>query len=748
MMSDEAERCGNPILRVVQLMQFIMALKGAQFVMGLLLALEGFLFFYHCAVLSAPSNCDEAGPGVGLGVGLQVFWQLSLQLLTWLAFGLLPFSSQCGEVTQLGRQARQSQLAERKWRMAEKRRLEREEKARAKGPSVVALSRLKGQLPSSSSSSSQQQQQQLQARASDTASVYSDTASVYSDSTYSSAVTSAASKAPAGPGPAQGGARRVGASGGGGYMQSRSHLGGGYMPLVDEEPVEDTGLGWFQRALGEGAKPAEDAGLGWFKRSVVPVDPLLVNNVGEEAEAHGPFESSEPGAEPGELPDGAEMVSSALSSPRSSSSSTNLGVISNGSYAKPPPKGWRPVQAREPDDADHRIPWVEGLTRADAAATSSAHAATSAAFPALTVDEPVPSAAAAEGTLESSNSSSHAEGTFESGRRQGSAPSSSAASAAGSSAAMGSSASCMYQIGRAIAQVFGFTARDNFATNRLLYLLSWDMFAFGGCASVFALLLLMLAQQSASLQPDRNLTLPIVLLSPSFYGSWRVEITFFLVRLVYALSALPFMIFHLPFVRDLLSHTFATGYTKRGVCVAYDRSGLSAFIEWLDQFLQLPAAQVLSTKERAKIEKALTVARECLVDEDGGELERPPPKQVTTRHRADLISALEAIVPPTHPLFPQLFPERQICLEYAERVRHEAARKREGAVKAARSTSQTAFKSWEEHQSSKYGEAWQSSSRMQLLTTAPLLSTGMEWRGSATARRPPARCVTAPSTCF
>jgi hypothetical protein len=239
-----------------------------------------------------------------------------------------------------------------------------------------------------------------------------------------------------------------------------------------------------------------------------------------------------------------------------------------------------------------------------------------------------------------------------------------------------------------------------------------------------------------------------VLLSPSFYGSWRVEITFFLVRLVYALSALPFMIFHLPFVRDLLSHTFATGYTKRGVCVAYDRSGLSAFIEWLDQFLQLPAAQVLSTKERAKIEKALTVARECLVDEDGGELERPPPKQVTTRHRADLISALEAIVPPTHPLFPQLFPERQICLEYAERVRHEAARKREGAVKAARSTSQTAFKSWEEHQSSKYGEVWQSSSRMQLLTTAPLLPTGMEWRGSATVRRPPARCVTAPSTCF
>ena len=682
MMFDEPERRGNPIFRVVQLMQFIMALKGAQFMMGVLLALEGFFFFYHCAVLSAPSNCDEAGPGVGLGVGLQVFWQLSLQVLTWLAFGLLPFSSQCGEVTQLGRQARQSQLAERKWRMAEKRRIEREEKARAKGPSVVALSKLKGQLPSS-------QQQQQQARASDTASVDSDTTSVYSDSTYSSAVTSAASKAPAGP--AKGGARGIGASGGGGYMQSRSHLGGGYMPLVDEEPVEDAGLGWFKRALGEEAKPV----------------------------AHETFESCEP-CEP---PDGAEMgalLSSVLSSPRSSSSSTNLGVISSGSYGKFPRK-----PARECDDADQRIPWAEGLTRADAATTSfpttttafptttTAFPTTTTAFPALPVEETMPSAAAAEGTLESSRSSSHAEGTIESGRGQGSAPSSSAAAgssaaaAAGSSAAMGSSVSCMYQIGRAIAQVFGFTARDNFATNRLLYLLSWDMFAFGGCASVFALLLLVLAQQSASLQPDRNLTVPTVLLSPSFYGSWRVEITFFLVRLVYALSALPFMIFHLPFVRDLLSHTFATGYTKRGVCVAYDRSGLSALIEWLDQFIQLPVAQVLSTKERAKIEKALTVARQCLVDEDGGELERPPPKQVTTRHRADLISALEAIVPPTHPLFPQLFPERQICLEYAERMRHEAARKREGAVKAARSTSQTAFKSWEEHQSSKYGVAWQ-----------------------------------------
>jgi N-carbamoylputrescine amidase len=49
MMSDEAERCGNPILRVVQLMQFIMALKGAE------------LIFYPTAIGWHPSEKAQYG---------------------------------------------------------------------------------------------------------------------------------------------------------------------------------------------------------------------------------------------------------------------------------------------------------------------------------------------------------------------------------------------------------------------------------------------------------------------------------------------------------------------------------------------------------------------------------------------------------------------------------------------------------------------------------------------------------------
>ena len=40
----------------------------------------------------------------------QAFYQLALQGLTWAAIALLPYSTRCGEVTLLGRQARQQEV--------------------------------------------------------------------------------------------------------------------------------------------------------------------------------------------------------------------------------------------------------------------------------------------------------------------------------------------------------------------------------------------------------------------------------------------------------------------------------------------------------------------------------------------------------------------------------------------------------------------------------------------------------------
>ena len=110
-------------------MQYIMSLKGSQFIVGLFLALEGFVFFFGCAVVASPDNCDAYGPGVGLSVGWQAFYQVCLQSFTWTAFALLPYSTQCGEVTLLGRQARRAVAEERRKRADEKRR-QREEKAK------------------------------------------------------------------------------------------------------------------------------------------------------------------------------------------------------------------------------------------------------------------------------------------------------------------------------------------------------------------------------------------------------------------------------------------------------------------------------------------------------------------------------------------------------------------------------------------------------------------------------------------
>ena len=67
-----------------QLMQFIMSLKGTQFITGLFLALEGFVIFFSCSVFAQPSNCDVAGPA-GTAVPWQAFYQLALQGMTWAA---------------------------------------------------------------------------------------------------------------------------------------------------------------------------------------------------------------------------------------------------------------------------------------------------------------------------------------------------------------------------------------------------------------------------------------------------------------------------------------------------------------------------------------------------------------------------------------------------------------------------------------------------------------------------------------
>jgi hypothetical protein len=232
-----------------------------------------------------------------------------------------------------------------------------------------------------------------------------------------------------------------------------------------------------------------------------------------------------------------------------------------------------------------------------------------------------------------------------------------------------------------------------------------------------------------------------VLASSAFWGSWRVEVCFFLVRTLYALTAFPFLAFRVPIVRTLLSHTFATGYTRAGVCVPTDTSGLSALASWLQLLLSRPSvAALLTREEREKLEAALSQACECLhrdrlVAPSGAKHSRaepsgavhsaavrlarwlsadyrdaagrPPPRRALTEaKRKELLALLLATVPPSHPLFSTLFAERQICREYEGRERLEAE-KRRAAQKALAANSGERHASWDKHQGAKFGVEWQ-----------------------------------------
>ena len=55
--------------------------------------------------------------------------------------------------------------------------------------------------------------------------------------------------------------------------------------------------------------------------------------------------------------------------------------------------------------------------------------------------------------------------------------------------------------------------------------------------------------------------------SVAWWSGWRLQVSFFLARLLFALTALPFLLFEVPLLRTLLSHTYPTGYDERGRCV-------------------------------------------------------------------------------------------------------------------------------------------------------------------------------------
>jgi len=52
------------------------------------------------------------------------------------------------------------------------------------------------------------------------------------------------------------------------------------------------------------------------------------------------------------------------------------------------------------------------------------------------------------------------------------------------------------------------------------------------------------------------------------WDSWQISTSLYFIKMVYGLSAFPFLLFKLPLITDALTHTRTTAYDRSGACVA------------------------------------------------------------------------------------------------------------------------------------------------------------------------------------
>ena len=92
---------------------------------------------------------------------------------------------------------------------------------------------------------------------------------------------------------------------------------------------------------------------------------------------------------------------------------------------------------------------------------------------------------------------------------------------------------------------------------------------------------------------------------------WRAQITFAIIRLVFALSAFPFLLFAIGPLAKLFSHVEPTAYTADGRIVHTDTCGLSAYLAWLRTDV-LETARFVSELEEDFADKDVTRLRKAL----------------------------------------------------------------------------------------------------------------------------------------
>jgi hypothetical protein len=122
-------------LEEFQIIRFILGLKGTGCVSGLINAVKIAMGLWHCTVLE-PMTCHITGPGVGSGVFEQILVICWLQVLVWVAFMLMPYTSKRTEAGPVSGKHRHgllgALLGNKKQKKKEKARVKAEKKAARK----------------------------------------------------------------------------------------------------------------------------------------------------------------------------------------------------------------------------------------------------------------------------------------------------------------------------------------------------------------------------------------------------------------------------------------------------------------------------------------------------------------------------------------------------------------------------------------------------------------------------------------
>jgi len=218
-----------------------------------------------------------------------------------------------------------------------------------------------------------------------------------------------------------------------------------------------------------------------------------------------------------------------------------------------------------------------------------------------------------------------------------------------------------------------FPIRHASGKNRMIMLLDWDIKMFIGQFILYFTMMYFALQ-------DRHVNVFYRLfLAVTTFDGWEAQITYAVIKILFALSAAPFFTFTIGGLNQLFTHCAATAYTRDGRLVPIDANGLSAYLQWFKEDVlgsekyRSELEQNFSRKDYERIKKAIQMGERCLTDA----WKRPATAlKVTRKKKSEIDGVLRGIITrdvASDELYFKCFPDSILVeryIEEKERMKH------------------------------------------------------------------------------